>query len=108
MSGVRLLLPPVLQVRVPVVEAPVDEEAEKRKARAARVGIPLVEPKTAAPTPKGKKGAANGKVVKAAVVEVRVCALRGRWSVSAKTFLCVYQDSAKVAARAARFLALDR
>ena len=66
-----------------------DEEAEKRKARAARFGIPLVEPKTAAPTPKGKKGAANGKVVKAAVVEVRVCALRGRWSASAKTFLCV-------------------
>lgn len=40
---------------------PVDPELEKRKKRAARFGIPLVEP-TPKPAPKAKKGAAAKEV----------------------------------------------
>ncbi|RPD78245.1 hypothetical protein L226DRAFT_531594 [Lentinus tigrinus ALCF2SS1-7] len=47
------------------VKPPEDEEAAKRRARAERFGIPLVEPKpTPLPTKKGKP-AANGKNAKA-------------------------------------------
>ncbi|KAM5533332.1 hypothetical protein V8D89_013006 [Ganoderma adspersum] len=57
-----------------------DAEAEKRKARAARFNIPLVEPKSASAQKSGKT-AANGKTEKAGVS----------------------QDTEKLAARAARF-----
>ncbi|KAJ8488896.1 hypothetical protein ONZ51_g3238 [Trametes cubensis] len=59
-----------------------DEEAEKRKARAARFGIPVVEPK-AAPAQKNGKAASNGK--------------------PAKTAAALGEDAEKLAARAARF-----
>ncbi|KAI0779833.1 hypothetical protein C8Q74DRAFT_718528 [Fomes fomentarius] len=62
-------------------KTPEDEEAERRKARAARFGIPLVEPK-AAPAQKNGKAAANGKVAKTGVPA---------------------EDLGKLAARAARF-----
>ena len=54
----------------PAVTPSEDAEAEKRKARAARFGIPVVEPKPA-PAQKNGRSAANGKTVKAAVAEVR-------------------------------------
>ncbi|KAI0769304.1 hypothetical protein BD413DRAFT_477584, partial [Trametes elegans] len=62
-------------------EAPEDEEAAKRKARAARFGIPVVEPKAAAPQKNGR--AANGKASKGAAPAP--------------------DDAEKIAARAARF-----
>ena len=61
---------------IPVVENPADAEAERRKARAERFGIAVVEPK-AAPTagPKGKRGPVKGKgkgAQPAAAGEVRI------------------------------------
>ncbi|CDO76712.1 hypothetical protein BN946_scf184796.g6 [Trametes cinnabarina] len=69
----------------PSAKSPEDEEIERRKARAARFGIPLVEPKPT-PAPKSGKGAAaaNGKAAKSAVAVLD-------------------QDPEKLAARAARF-----
>ncbi|PIL34200.1 hypothetical protein GSI_03911 [Ganoderma sinense ZZ0214-1] len=58
-----------------------DAEAERRKARAARFNVPLVEPKAASAQKKNGKAAANGKAEKGGVSE----------------------DSEKLAARAARF-----
>ncbi|TBU29557.1 hypothetical protein BD311DRAFT_777465 [Dichomitus squalens] len=57
-----------------------DPEAERRKARAARFGIPVVEAKPA-PVQKNGRDTANGKVAKSAIVD----------------------DPEKLAARAARF-----
>ena len=50
------------------MKPPEDEEAAKRRARAERFGIPLVEPKQV-PTKKGKP-AANGKGAKSAAPDV--------------------------------------
>ena len=50
------------------MKPPEDEEAAKRRARAERFGIPLVEPKQV-PTKKGKS-AANGKGAKSAAPDV--------------------------------------
>ncbi|OJT13410.1 hypothetical protein TRAPUB_10045 [Trametes pubescens] len=63
-----------------------DEEAERRKARAARFGIPIVEPPKAKPAPaqKKEKAAANGKAAKIAVATTP-------------------EDVEKLSARAARF-----
>ena len=54
-----------------------DLEAEKRKARAARFGIPLVEPKQLPQQQqKGGKKVANGKAAKASAGDVRCAFVR--------------------------------
>ncbi len=71
----------------------------KRKARAARFGVPVVEPKVA-PAQKNGKVAANGKAEKGGVSEVRIhCVARGHCTERRTPA----QDADALAARAARF-----
>ncbi|EIN11360.1 hypothetical protein PUNSTDRAFT_141749 [Punctularia strigosozonata HHB-11173 SS5] len=81
----------VVEAPAPVATdtAPVDEEAEKRRKRAARFGIPMVEPKAPPPAKTGNKRPGPGE---------RKASTKG-----VPTQAAVGEDPEKLAARAARF-----